>query len=265
MSDLGQNPAAAVELATLGPVTGIDPHNDQAGLAELYAYPQDRQRTWVRANFITSLDGGATAEGRSAGLGGPGDRSLFLLLRALADVIVVGAGTVRIENYSGAHLSVTDRQHRQGRGQSEVPRLAIVTKSGDLSPQLPVFTQTEVAPLVLTCAVTAEALRPRLDGLAEVVDCSGPDRFRVDEATALAAVTSRGHRHVLTEGGPTLLGSLIDADLLDELCLTIAPYVVGGQARRVATGPGQVLTRMRPACLLTDDAGYLYTRYVKDA
>lgn len=264
MSDLGHNRAAAMQFATLGPVTGIDPENDQAGLADLYAYPQDGQRSWVRANFIASLDGAATSEGRSAGLGGPGDRALFTLLRTLADIIVVGAGTVRVENYSGAHLDATQRQHRQARGQSEVPRLAIVTKSGDLNPDMQVFTDTETVPLVLTCAITAETMRPRLGGLAEIVDCSKDDPSCVDEATALAAVTARGHHHVLTEGGPTLLGSLIDADLLDELCLTIAPYVVGGQARRVATGPGQVLTRMRCARLLTDDAGYLYTRYIKD-
>ncbi len=70
-------------------------------------------------------------------------------------------------------------------------------------------------------------------------------------------------RRILTEGGPTLLDSLMQRDMLDELCLTIAPCLVGGQARRIATGPGQLLTRMRCAHVLTDDAGYLYTRYVK--
>jgi riboflavin biosynthesis pyrimidine reductase len=70
-------------------------------------------------------------------------------------------------------------------------------------------------------------------------------------------------RCVLTEGGPTLLGAFIEAGLLDELCLTIAPLVVGGEAHRIASGPGQVATRMRCSHVLTDDAGYLYTRYVK--
>ncbi|PQM46716.1 hypothetical protein C1Y40_03157 [Mycobacterium talmoniae] len=96
-----------------------------------------------------------------------------------------------------------------------------------------------------------------------MVDCSGDDPERVDEVAVLAAVTAGGQHHVLTEGGPTLLASLIDRELLDELCLTIAPCVVGGQARRIATGPGQVLTGMRCVHLLSDDAGYLYTRYVK--
>ncbi|WP_175611158.1 dihydrofolate reductase family protein, partial [Mycobacterium sp. SP-6446] len=101
---------------------------DDGELPQLYAYP-DRDGTWVRANFITSLDGGATADGKTGTMAGPGDRFIFHLLRELADVIVVGAGTVRIEGYSGAHLGAVQRQRRQARAQSEVPQLAIVTKS----------------------------------------------------------------------------------------------------------------------------------------
>jgi 5-amino-6-(5-phosphoribosylamino)uracil reductase len=261
MSDLGQSLAAETQLTLLGSAQEVD----DAELDRLYAYPTDRQRAWVRANFIASLDGGATAAGRAGGLGGPGDRALFGLLRALADVILVGAGTVRIENYAGAHLSVAQRQLRHDRGQSEVPPLAVVTKSALLSPDLPVFTQTEVAPLVLTCAANVEPARHRLAGVADVVDCSGDDPGRVDEAAVLAAVTSRGLRRVLTEGGPTLLTSLIEADLLDELCLTIAPRIVGGQAPRISAGTAEVFTGMHCGHLLTDDAGYLYSRYVKTA
>ena len=68
---------------------------------------------------------------------------------------------------------------------------------------------------------------------------------------------------VLTEGGPLFLSLLIENGLLDELCLTVAPILVGGVARRIATGPGQVHTQMRRTHLLTDDEGYLYTRYVR--
>jgi riboflavin biosynthesis pyrimidine reductase len=240
---------------------------DDGELSRLYDYPEqdypDRDGTWVRANFITSLDGGATANGSSGAMGGPGDRQIFNLLRELADVIVVGAGTVRIEGYSGAHLAVTARQGRQARGQSEVPQLAIVTQSGRLERDLAVFTRTEVPPLVLTCGATADETRSLIGDLCEVVDCSGGDPGKVDEAALLGALAARGMRHILTEGGPTLLGAFIEHELLDELCLTIAPYLVGGLARRIATGPAQVLTRMRRAHLLTDDAGYLYGRYVK--
>jgi riboflavin biosynthesis pyrimidine reductase len=231
-------------------------------LPQLYAYPE-QQRTWVRANFITSVDGGATADGKSGSMGGYGDRLIFNLLRELADVIVVGAGTVRIEGYSGAQLGAPQRQHRQARGQTEIPPLAIITRSGRLARDMPVFTRTEVSPLVLTCTAAADETRRLLTDLAEVVDCSGKDPAEVDEAAVLAILGARGMRRILTEGGPTLLGSFMQRDLLDELCLTTAPYVVGGLARRIATGPDQVLTRMRCAHVLTDDAGYLYTRYTK--
>jgi riboflavin biosynthesis pyrimidine reductase len=231
-------------------------------LPALYAYPE-RDKTWVRANFITSVDGGATAEGKSGAMAGPGDRLIFNLLRELADVIVVGAGTVRIEGYSGAHLGVAQRQRRQARGQSEVPPLAIVTKSGRLDRDMGVFTRTEVPPLVLTCTAAVDETRRRLTDLAEVVDCSGSDPDEIDEAALLAILGGRGMHRVLTEGGPTLLGSFVQRDLLDDLCLTIAPYLVGGLARRIATGPGQLLTQMCCAHILSDDAGYLYTRYVR--
>lgn len=245
-------------LSLLGSVRDLE----DGELPRLYGYPE-HDATWVRANFITSVDGGATSGGSSGAMGGPGDRFIFNLLRELADVIVVGAGTVRIEGYSGAQLSAAQRQHRQARGQSEVPPLAIVTKSGHLNRDMAVFTRTEVPPLVLTCAAAAAQTRRLLSGVCEVLDCSAGDPEKVDEAALLAVLDARGLRRILTEGGPMLLGSLIDRDMLDELCLTIAPYIVGGQARRIAAGPGQLLTGMRCAHVLTDDAGYLYTRYVR--
>lgn len=245
-------------LSLLGSVRDLE----DGELPRLYGYPE-HDATWVRANFITSVDGGATSGGSSGAMGGPGDRFIFNLLRELADVIVVGAGTVRIEGYSGAQLGAAQRQHRQARGQSEVPPLAIVTKSGHLNRDMAVFTRTEVPPLVLTCAAAAAQTRRLLSGVCEVLDCSAGDPEKVDEAALLAALDARGLRRILTEGGPMLLGSLIDRDMLDELCLTIAPYIVGGQARRIAAGPGQLLTGMRCAHVLTDDAGYLYTRYVR--
>lgn len=245
-------------LALLGPVRALD----ESALPDLYGYPE-RSGTCVRANFISSVDGGATADGTSGAMGGPGDRLIFNLLRELADVIVVGAGTVRIEGYSGAQPGVPARQRRHARGQTEVPQLAIVTNSGRLDRDMAVFTRTEVAPLVLTSAGAVEETRRSLSGLGEVMDCSADDPGRVDEATMLATLAERGLRRILTEGGPTLLGSLVGRDLLDELCLTVAPFLVGGTAGRIASGPGQLLTPMRCAHILTDDAGYLYSRYVK--
>src|SRR5690348_5949231 len=264
MPDSGASESSATSansetpLSLLGSVRGLD----DGDLPRLYGYP-DRDGTWLRANFITSVDGGATTGGSSGAMGGSGDRFVFNLLRELADVIVVGASTVRIEGYSGAQVVAARRHRRQDRGQSEVPQLAIVTGSGHLNRDMAVFTRTEVQPLVLTCTAAAEQTRRALSGLCEVLDCSGHDPEKIDEAALLAALGTRGMRRILTEGGPTLLDSLMQRDLLDELCLTIAPYLVGGQARRIASGSGQLLTGMRCAHVLTDDAGYLYTRYVK--
>jgi riboflavin biosynthesis pyrimidine reductase len=259
MPSPGADDATATQLSLLG----ADGVVDDDRLAQLYSYPDALQRCWVRANAITSLDGGATTDGTSGGLGGPGDRRLFGVLREQADVIVVGAGTARAENYSGAQMGVAQRRSRQARGQSEVPPIAIVTRSGHLDHNMAVLTRTEVVPLVLTCTASVPDTRRRLAAAADVVDCSASDPAGVDQATVLMQLADRGLLRVLTEGGPTLLSSFIESDLLDELCLTIAPVVVGGQSPRIATGPGQLLTGLRRAHLLTDDAGYLYTRYVR--
>jgi 5-amino-6-(5-phosphoribosylamino)uracil reductase len=219
----------------------------------------------LRANFIASLDGGATFDGRSGLLGGPGDRAVFDALREMADVILVGAGTVRIEGYSGARPTVAQRQRRQSRGQSEVPPLAIVSKYGRLERDMSVFTRTEVPPLVCTCTTAFDQTRRTLAGLADVVDCSISDPDSVDSAAVLATLAERGLTRVLTEGGPMLFSAFVGHGLLDELCLTIAPTLVGGHAGRIATGSEQALTVMRCAHILTDDDGYLYTRYVRKA
>src|ERR1700756_1226243 len=150
--------AAGLQLRLLGSTRDLD----GADLPDLYGYPTDHDGVWLRANFIASLDGGATFGGKSGPLG--------------------GAGTVRAEGYSGARPTVAQRQRRQARGQSEVPPLAIVTRSGHLDRDLPVFTRTEVPPMVCTCAVAADQTRRTLAGLADVVDCSINDPAQVDSA-----------------------------------------------------------------------------------
>lgn len=233
---------------------------DEERLRALYGYPAGRV---VRANVIASLDGGATIGGTSGELGGPGDRQLFAVLRELADVIVVGAGTARAETYSGARMTPEARGRRRRAGQGEVPPIAVVTRTGALEPDLPVLTSTDVPSLVLTSARAAGDARDRLGPAAEVIDCSGADPAAVDLAVALARLADRGLPRVLAEGGPTLLGGLIEEDLLDEMCLTAAPVLVGGTAARVATGPREVVTRMRRAHVIADTDGYLYCRYCR--
>jgi riboflavin biosynthesis pyrimidine reductase len=250
---------AGIQLTVLGPTESVD----DGRLADFYAYPDDLRSCWVRGNMIASLDGGATDEGKAGGLAGRGDRAVFSLMRHAADVILVGAATVRIENYSGAQLPVAARQARQRRGQAEVPPIAVVTRSGDLDPSALLFTRTEVPPLILTSARTVEDTRRRLAAVAEVIDASGTDSNSADPAVVLEVLADRGLIRVLTEGGPLFLGSLIEKGLMDELCLTVAPILVGGASKPIVTGLGHVHTKMRRAHLLADDDGYLYTRYVR--
>jgi riboflavin biosynthesis pyrimidine reductase len=251
--------AAGIQLTALGATESV--HDGR--LADLYAYPDDLQSCWVRGNMIASLDGGATDDGKAGGLAGRGDRAVFSLMRHAADVILVGAATVRIENYSGAQLPVAARQVRQRRGQAEVPPIAVVTRSGDLDPSALLFTRTEVPPLILTSARTVEDTRRRLGAVAEVIDASGTDPNSADPTVVLRVLAERWLFRVLTEGGPLFLGSLIENGLMDELCLTVAPILVGGASKRIVTGLGHVHTKMRRAHLLADDDGYLYTRYVR--
>ena len=147
--------------------------------------------------------------------------------------------------------------------QKMIPPIAIVSRSGHLDHAMPVFTQAEVPPLVLTAAASVRATRDRLGPLADVQDCSSADAAAVDIGTALHRLAERGLLRVLTEGGPSLHDSFIAAGLLDELCLSIAPVLLGGAAPRIAAGPNALRTGMRRAHLLADDAGYLYTRYMR--
>ena len=178
-------------------------------------------------------------------------------------MILVGAATVRVENYSGAQVPLAQRHARQRRGQAEVPPIAVVTRTGDLDPDALFFTRTEVAPLILTCADSVRGDPAAAGSGGRGAQRLGTGTGSVDGATALKVLAERRLFRVLTEGGPLLLSQLIEDDLLDELCLTVAPILVGGLGRRIAAGAGEVHTEMRPAHLLSDDQGYLYTRYVR--
>jgi riboflavin biosynthesis pyrimidine reductase len=194
-------------------------------LAALYAWP-DAPGPTVRANMITSLDGGAALNGRSGGLGNEADQHLFAVLRDLADVILVGSGTVRAEQYAGVELDDERRARRQRWGMpAGPPPIAVVTGRG-LDPTLPLFTASETRPIV----VTPRAAASRVPVAAEPL-IAGDDT--VDLAVAVRALADRGFRRIHCEGGPALLGQLVADDLLDECCLTVAPLLLGAAATRL--------------------------------
>lgn len=233
-------------------------------LAQRYGYPDGLQSCWVRANMIASVDGGATSDGKSGDLGSDGDRAVFAALRELADVVVVGASTAQVENYSGVQFGAAERLARQRRGQAEVPPIAVLTRSGHIDRDAKLFHRTEVTPLILTSSAAADDTRQRLGALAEVLDASGEQPDSVDLRTALDLLAERGLVRVLNEGGPGILGLFTEADLLDELCVTVAPLVLGGKPGRIVTGPGEVRSGLQLRHALTDEKGYLYLRYVRE-
>jgi len=234
---------------------GSGPELDRDALAGLYAHHEG----CVRVNFVASADGAVAVEGVSGGLEAPGDKLVFGLLRELADVVLVGAGTVRTEGYRGARTSPEREARRRARGRAPVPPIAVVSTRGDLDPGAALFTDTAVAPLVLTAADAADGARRALAGTgAEVLAVSGADPAVTDPDAVLGALADRGLTRVLCEGGPALFGALLAAGRVDELCLSLAPQLVGGDAGRIVTGAAlDAPRRLGLASVVAHDDGLL--------
>jgi len=215
--------------------------SEDVDLAAAYACPPGRP--WLRANMVTSVDGAVTGpDALSGSLSGPADRAVFGVLRRAADAVLVGAGTVRAEGYRPAELPV-----------------AVVSNRLDLDWSLPLFDAAPHRTVVLTSAAApADRLAAARAG-NDVVLC-GDDR--VDPGRAVAALHERGLTRLLCEGGPLLLAQLAAAGLLDELCLTTAPVLVGGSAGRILAGPDLDGRPWRLAHLLVDQDS-LFARWVR--
>ena len=236
------------------PSAGDRQDMDQHDLERAYAYPGGR--AWLRANMVASVDGAASAQGRSGGLSSPADKRVFRALRALADVIVVGAGTARAERYAAVTPEETAPAERTARGQTPTPAIAVVTSRLDLDPDSPLFAGAPSRSLVLTCAA---ADPHRLAALRRVADVVVAGAKTVDLAVALDALAERGLTRMLCEGGPALLAQVAAAGRLDELCLTVTPLLTGGDAGRILAGP-ELARPLRLAHLLEED-GSLFARW----
>jgi riboflavin-specific deaminase-like protein len=184
---------------------------------------------------VTSVDGAVTdAAGFSAGISDPADKRVFGLLRMTCDALLVGAGTLRHEGYGSLRLGDRREDWRQAHGLPDNPLLVIVSGSGDLDPASAVFTDAPVRPVVLT---TTSAPPERRAALAEVAHVLAFGDTSVDLHGALDVLRRMGFAQVLCEGGPHLLGALTAADLVDEMCLTVAPLLVGPGPGRITAGP----------------------------
>jgi riboflavin biosynthesis pyrimidine reductase len=210
--------------------------------ADVYAdLPEATGRPGVRLNMISSVDGATTLDGVSGGLGGLGDKRVFAVLRSLADVVIVAAGTMRAEHY----------------GPATVP-IAVVTRSAHLDWQSPFFAEAKARPIVLT---GDDAPEENLEHAAAVADVVLAGRGGVDLRRAVDALGERGFRHVLAEGGPTLNAELALAGVLDELCLTLSPKLAAGDAKRILAGPALPSPMELLVRSVLEDEGYLFLRY----
>ena len=218
-------------------------------------------RPFVRVNMITSLDGAIAVKGRSGALGGAPDRRLFKVLRGLADMILVGAGTFRAESYGPARIDELVRNERRTRGQSDVAPIAVVTRSCNLDWSSPFFTEATARPVVITTTTADRSATARAASVADVIT-EGDDR--VDLSAALRALAERGALNVLCEGGPGLNAQLATAGLLDELCLTVSPTLVGGTGPRLLGGPELADPLQLRAAHVFEEDGFYFLRLHAD-
>jgi riboflavin biosynthesis pyrimidine reductase len=228
------------------------PLADDAALAEAYATPRAR---WVRVNFVASLDGVVAVEGRSGALGSPGDLRVFRLLRALADVVLVGWGTALVEGY---HLVSPDGPVGLLRAElgrpAELP-IAVVSRRASLS----VGDRLAAAPTILITSEESDPDRRTAleDAGVRVLVCGEDD---VDLPLALRRLGELGLDRVTCEGGPQLLRAALAAGVVDELDLTIAPALAGTGTRLMGDAALAELVRPRLEQVLEED-GVLFTRY----
>jgi riboflavin biosynthesis pyrimidine reductase len=234
-------------------------HRDEVDLRAAYAYPTHvAGQPWVRANMVSSLDGAAVVDGRSGALGGAGDKEVFSVLRGLADAVLVGAGTARIEGYRALRAKEPYAALRAALDQAPAPALVLVSGRLDLDPGSPLFHGGVQRTIVVTHSASDPKLREVLADVADII-VAGTDA--VDIAAALDALAARGIVRVLCEGGPHLLADIAAAGRLDELCLSLAPRVVGGVATRITQG--LELDESFELAHLLDDDGTLFGRYVR--
>ncbi|MGI5458867.1 pyrimidine reductase family protein [Streptomyces sp. CA-249302] len=233
-------------------------------LAAAYAYPGPaaggRRVPWLRGNMVSTLDGAAQHDGKSQPISTAADMRIFGTLRALADVVVVGAETVRQEGYRPARARAEFAAAREAAGQAQASAIAVVTASLDLDFALPLFT----SPLVPTLVLTGAAAAPDRVAVAEKAGARvviAGDGMGVDPARAVQALGELGHTRLLTEGGPRLLGQMIAAGVLDELCLTLAPMLTAGDAQRIAGGPSVPVPQRFELVSLLEEEGFLFSRY----
>lgn len=214
-------------------------------------------RPYTAANFIATVDGRAAFQGRSGALGDDGDKALFFGLREQVDAVFTGTGTIRAEHYGRILGDPERRRRRTEGGRSPEPLACIVTRTGDVPTDAPLFAEPEARVVVFSpvevdftsCAAQVELVR--IDR-GELTLTTVSKRLRRDFGVA----------SLLCEGGPTVFGALLHENLADELFLTISPNLAGGGTAPTITN-GPELSELRPLRLVwvLERAQALYTRF----
>lgn len=249
------------------------PQEDSSGAVDVHAH---YAHNWIgtgglRANFVSSVDGGATVAGLSRGLQTPGDNRVFAALRDLADVVMVGASTAHAENYRPADPSVARRAVRRRYGLPEIPAIAVLSASLDLDLSSEVFAKatSECPTLIITSSAAPVPRRNDIidaaaDGMAiQLLETPAADDGGVDVHAAAAHLNEMGFRHLLCEGGPRVFAAAVRDKALTELCLSVSPLLVGPGGPRISAGdpwePDDVEGLELTGLLLEDHA--LFCRY----
>jgi 2,5-diamino-6-(ribosylamino)-4(3H)-pyrimidinone 5'-phosphate reductase len=234
----------------VAPVRRLSPEpTAQLAAEDVYtniSFPTREARPYVLINMISSLDGKVAVSGKAGSLGGPVDRTVMRTLRAHADAVMVGAGTLRAEKLT---LAVPEdrARARQARGLKPQPLAVVATATGDVpleenllgpSPDnLVIFASAETPQehlCTLSSYASVEVVAEEKTTTPEMAGSSRTDRSasRLDLAQVLETLKKRHAVDVLlVEGGPALNHTLVSSDLADELFLTLAPKVLGGDAR----------------------------------
>jgi riboflavin-specific deaminase-like protein len=212
------------------------------------------ERPYLILNFVTTLDGRATIDGRSGQIGSPTDTEMLLRLRTRADAVMIGAGTMRAERYGRIVPDQHLRAYRERTGLSHDPLAVIVSNRLEIPWDAGLFTDGGGRVVIFTASD-----RTPPETATPVTVVRHPDGVDLDRALEWLR-WERGICSVLCEGGPMLHGRLREAGLADELFLTIAPKVAGGEGPRVLEGALPEVDQVDLAWLLESN-GELLARY----
>ena len=228
-------------------------------LASLYPWPEG---PWLRSMMVMTLDGATVgADGLSGSISGPADKRVFMEARRLADVVLVGAGTIRAERYKPMLAKTEWHEARVSLGLAPAPQIVVVSGRLDLPWDEPMFSDSALPVLVATTTANVDEERlTRARQHSEVVQVGDES---VDLRALVRLLHERGQQRINCEGGEALLDALVREDLVDEMDLAISPVFAGSgylrDPQREITSP---YARFSLAHQFEDD-GFVFCRFLR--